>query len=574
MAIERVVLVTSVLLLVGIGSSRFSARFGLPGLVLFIAVGMAAGSEGLGRIPFENYGLANGVGTIALAIILFDGGLRTSLASLRPALVPAALLATLGVLLTAVITGLAATLILDLSALEGLLLGSIVASTDAAAVFALLRSTGLHVTPRLTATLELESGSNDPMAVFLTLGLLGLLVGTVEPGPGIGLMFIEQMGIGAVVGIATGRGIAWSLGRSRLSAPGLYPLFALAGGLLAFGLCGSLGGSGFLGVYLAGVTAASRELVFRRGILLFHDGAAWLAQIGMFVMLGLLAFPTRLLDVAGPALLIALVLMLVARPFAVATSLLPLGFRMTEVAFVSWAGLKGAVPIVLATFPLLFGVAHAPLIFDVVFFVVLVSAVTQGWSLAPLARRLGLEVPAPPTPSISVEINALHHVNGDIVAYDAGSSAGVVGRRIRDLPLPGDAVVAVIARGDRVVPPRGSTLIEKGDQVFVVVTPSSRARVDRVFSQDGVRDEGRSPPSFPIGGGATIGDLREFYGVELVGIEPERTLEALLRERLGAGLAEGRAIDCGPVKLRVDRLRRGRVERIGLEFGPARLPSP
>jgi len=562
--IDRVLLVAALLVIVGVAASKVSARWGVPVLVLFVAIGMLAGSEGVGGIGFENYRLAHGAGTIALAVILFDGGLRTPFRSIRHAVAPALSLATVGVLLTAALTGAAAAYILGVPLLNGLLLGSIVASTDAAAVFSVLRSTGLRLPERLGATLELESGSNDPMAVFLTVSLLEVLLGRMEPGLGLLALFAQHMAIGSVVGIGLGLATAWATNRIRLGAEGLYPVFVAAAGLLAYGLAATLHGSGFLAVYLAGMMVASRGVVFQRGILVFTDGAAWLAQVCMFVLLGMLSFPSRLMHVAGPGLLITAVLVFVARPLAVALALAPLRFGPREIAFVSWAGLKGAVPIVLGTFPLLLGLKGGEPLFDVVFFVVLVSALLQGWTLAPLARKLGLEEPGAPEPAITLEITSLQQVNGDIVQYTLTEASRVAGRTVRELALPDGAVVAMIARRNRVVPPRGSTRVRPGDHLFIVLTPAVRPLVDRVFT--GRLDH--APPlmpdvEFPLRGDTTVGDVEEFYGVS-VDADPAETLEALLRVRLGTRLEEGRGITLGAVKLKVRRIVDGRVEQVGL----------
>jgi cell volume regulation protein A len=564
--IDRLILMGALLVLIGIASSKLSSRFGVPVLVLFILVGMLAGSEGVGGIQFENYGFAHGAGTVALAVILFDGGLRTPFRSIRPALAPAASLATVGVLLTAGIAGAAASYILGVPLLAGLLLGSIVASTDAAAVFSVLRSTGLHLPERLGATLEVESGSNDPMAVFLTVGLLEILLGQMEPGIGVLGLFAQHMLIGAVAGIAVGAGAVYAANRIRLGAEGLYPVFVAAAGLLSYGLAASLHGSGFLAVYLSGIAIASSRVVFQRGILLFHDGAAWLVQVAMFVLLGLLAFPSRLLHVAGPGLLIAAVLVFVARPLAVAAALAPLGFRPRELAFVSWAGLKGAVPIVLGTYPLLLGFPGGERLFDVVFFVVLVSALLQGWTLAPLARLLRLEEPHVPAPAVSLEITSLREVQGDIVQYTLAEGDRFAGRTVRELALPDGAVMAMIARASRVIPPRGSTRLEPGDHVFLVLTPGAGPLVDRLFA--GPAEEGLPPQvEFPLRGDTTVEDVEEFYGIRLEG-QAGWTLEDVLRARLGPRLQAGRGISLAGVKLHVRSMVDGRVEQVGLVITP------
>lgn len=508
--VDQLILLGGIFLLIGIVSSKFSARLGLPVLVLFLAVGMAAGEDGIGGIQFDNFRLAHAIGTLALGIILFDGGLQTRRSSLRAAWKPAALLATAGVLVTAAITGIAASLLAGIPILTGLLMGSIVASTDAAAVFAVLRSQGVRLRERLSATLEIESGSNDPMAIFLTLGLIGVITGTGGSAGALGLLFVLQFGVGALVGVAVGRGAAWAVNRINLDAAGLYPILAASFGILSFGLAAVLGGSGYLAVYLTGIVLGNGDIVFRRGIFLFHDAAAWLGQIVLFVMLGLLSFPSRLLGVAGEGLLLALVLIFVARPIAVAVSAFPFRFRLREQAFLSWVGLKGAVPITLATFPLMAGMEGSALLFNVVFFVVLVSAVTQGWSLPLVARWLGL---AESTPPLSVEINALRRVEGEIVEYTVAPSARVAGQALRDLALPDGVVMTLVVRGDEMIMTRGATRLRPGDHVFVTMRTRLKPLMDRLF------DPYAETPSLAPGlrlafrTDATRGQLHRFFGL-------------------------------------------------------------
>ncbi|WP_255000845.1 potassium/proton antiporter [Cyanobium sp. Alchichica 3B3-8F6] len=552
MWINVAVLLAGVLLLLGITSSKFSARLGVPVLVLFLTVGMLAGSEGLGRIPFENYGLANSVGSVALALILFDGGLRTSLASVQQVWKPALALSTVGVLLTALITGLAASWVLKLPMLPGLLLGSIVGSTDAAAVFAVLRSSGLKLPERLTSTLEVESGSNDPMAIFLTLGLMGMITGRADSAQALALLFVAQFGVGSLAGLLVGRLATWAINRINLDYPGLYPLLALAFGLVAFGLAAVLGGSGFLAVYVAGIVLGSSSIVFRRGILSFHDATAWLGQIVLFVMLGLLSFPSRLLAVAWEGLLIALVLILVARPIAVWASAWPFRFRSRELAFLSWVGLKGAVPITLATFPLMAGVPQSQLIFNAAFFVVLISAITQGWSLPLVARALQIGRPADPIPALSVEINALRHVDGEILDYTVNAKAPVAGQQLRDLALPDGVLVTLILRGREVLMPRGTTTLMPGDHVFVALRISLEPLINRLFDPD--PEPSALPSDLPLSfnPATTLAQLHRFYGLplplEMAGSAAAQSLEALLAQSApgdAPGNAHGKALRVG-----------------------------
>lgn len=541
MSINAAMLLAGVLLLLGIASSKFSARLGVPVLVLFLSVGMLAGSEGLGRIPFEDYALANNIGSVALAVILFDGGLRTPLQAVRRVWKPALALSTIGVLITSLITGLAAAWVLGLPLLQGLLVGSIVGSTDAAAVFSVLRSSGLRLPERLTATLEVESGANDPMAIFLTLGLVGVISGSADSPLALLWLFLGQFGVGTIAGLLVGRLATWAVNRVNLDTPGLYPLLALAFALVAFGAAAVLGGSGFLAVYIAGIVLGSSSIVFRRGIFSFHDAIAWLGQIVLFVMLGLLSFPSRLLAVAWEGLLIALVLILVARPIAVWASVWPFRFRRRELSFLSWVGLKGAVPITLATFPLLAGVPKSGQIFNAVFFVVVLSALSQGWSLPLVARWLHLGRPAEPSPAVSVEINALRQVDGEIVDYTVRPGSPVAGRQLRELALPDGVVVSLIVRGREVVMPRGSSTLLPGDHVFVALRTALEPLIDRLFDPD--PEPAELPPGLRLSfhAATTVEQLHRVLGLPLPqGINSEevgRSLGGLLAdgtERIGS----------------------------------------
>ncbi len=541
-------LLAGVLLLLGIASSKFSARLGVPVLVLFLSVGMLAGSEGLGRIPFEDYALANNIGSVALALILFDGGLRTPLQAVRRVWKPALALSTVGVLLTSLIAGLAAAWVLKLPLLQGLLVGSIVGSTDAAAVFSMLRSSGLRLPERLTATLEVESGANDPMAIFLTLGLIGVITGSADSPLALLWLFLGQFGVGTIAGLLVGRLATAAVNRINLDTPGLYPLLALAFALVAFGAAAVLGGSGFLAVYIAGIVLGSSSIVFRRGIFSFHDAIAWLGQIVLFVMLGLLSFPSRLLAVAWEGLLIALVLILVARPIAVWASVWPFRFRRRDLTFLSWVGLKGAVPITLATFPLLAGVPKSGQIFNAVFFVVVLSALSQGWSLPLVARWLHIGRPADPTPALSVEINALRQVDGEIVDYTVQPGSLVAGLPLRELALPDGVVVSLIVRGQEVVMPRGSSTLLPGDHVFVALRTALEPLIDRLFDPDPEPSE--LPPGLRLSfhAATTIEQLHRCLGLPLPqGISPERAAQSLGALLQQEGLAA--AVSIGVLQL-------------------------
>jgi cell volume regulation protein A len=492
--IDSILLLAGLLLLAGIVSSKFSNRVGLPVLVLFLGIGMLAGEDGLG-LEFDDFVTAHAIGTVALAFILFDGGLQTPVSSLRLVWKPASLLATVGVLGTAAVTGVAAAMLLDIPWLDGLLLGSIVGSTDAAAVFAVLRSQGVQLRKRLAATLEVESASNDPMAIFLTVGCIELLTARIEPGLDVLRLFFVQMGVGAVVGAAFGWLTVRVVNAINLPTAALYPVLAATCGLITFGLAATLGGSGFLAIYIAGLVIGNHRTTFQRGSFLFMDALAWIAQITMFVVLGLLSAPRELVPIAGPALAVTAVLILVARPLSVIPLLLPFGYSVREHLLIAWVGLKGAVPIILATFPFMFGLPEGRLLFNVVFFVVLVSATLQGWSLPHVVSWLGLREERPAPPAATLELVSLRDLDGEIFDYEIDARSPLAGRFVRDLHFPDGAVVALITRGTTLVPPRGSTRIEVGDRLFVIARSNLRRDVDRVLAGE--------EPAIPVDAGVT-----------------------------------------------------------------------
>lgn len=569
-AVDRLILVAAVLLILGIASSKLSSRMGLPVLVLFLGVGMLAGEDGLGGIAFENFTLAHGVGTVALAVILFDGGLRTDLRQFRSVMAPAMTLASVGVLLTAAIVGLFVMLILDLPWIVALLGASIVSSTDAAAVFAVFRARGMQVKQRLVSLLEVESGSNDPMALFLTMVCLQLLMGDLAPGPDVAWFFLQQAVLGGVIGWLVARGTVVVLTRIGLDSAGLYPVLTSAAGLLAYGAAAVIGGSGFLAVYIAGIVLGSRRLPFRHAVFMFHDGLAWLAQILMFTLLGLLSSPSRLGAASETGLLIAGLLVFVARPLAVAACLLPFRYSPREMAFVAWGGLKGAVPIILATYPLLRGLEGAQGLFDIVFFAVLVSAVTQGWTLPFAARVLGLKEHSIPESGVTLEITSLQDVDGDIVEYSLTEDSPAAGLRVRDLALPDGVVVAMIVREKQVIPPRGSTNILPGDDVFVLMRPAVRALVEHVFS--GSEEETWLPAmavEFPLRGSTRISEVEEFYGIRIDAPGTD-TLDQFLRARLERP-ALGDTLVASPLTFTIRELSDDHIETVGLVIDPDAL---
>lgn len=470
--LELLLLLACVLILLSIFASKATGRAGVPALLLFLGIGMLAGSEGLGGIYFDNVQITRYVGVVALALILFAGGLDTRFAGIRPVLGRGILLATLGTLLTAGLMGVLVALVAGMPLPEALLLGAVVSSTDAAAVFSILRARQVHLPGHVRNLLELESGSNDPMAVFLTVSLIALI--TTGEGSALQLAgaFVLQMGLGAALGYGFGRGMAWVINRIDLDFDGLYPVLSLTLVLLTYGVTAYAGGSGFLAVYIAGLVMGNRAYIHKRSLTRFHDGLAWLAQIAMFLTLGLLVFPSRLWPVMGLALLVALFLTLVARPVSVYLSLLGSRFSLREQTLIGWAGLRGAVPIVLATFPLVAGVEGGEEIFNIVFFVVLVSALAQGTTIPLVARWLGVEGPA----YAAEPVWAGEPVSRELVEYRVPEDSPIVGRQIAQAGLPAGADVILLRRYEAYVVVRGSTRLRRDDVLLVLADePSLRA---------------------------------------------------------------------------------------------------
>lgn len=481
MADGHIVLVAGALLAAGLAASLLAGRLRLPSLVLFLGLGMLVGSDGLGWVDFNDYELARDVGIVALALILFEGGLNAGFGEIRPVLKPVISLAFLGTLITAVICGLAATWLFDFSLLEGLLLGAIISSTDGAAIFALLRGSALK--RKLARTLEGEAGMNDPIAVLLVVGFIDWI-----QKPGYGLLdeielFVVEVGIGVAVGTAIGVAAVWAFKRMQLATPGLYPVASIATAALAFGAADVLHGSGFLAVYLAGLALGSATIPARHTITTFHQGMAWIAQLGMFLVLGLLVFPSELPGVALEGTVLALVLVLLARPIAAfVASWGP--FSVADRAVLGWAGLRGAVPVVLATFPVIAGVPHSEEFFDIVFFAVLLSTVVQGSTIEPFARRLGVTSErAPLATSGLTETGTIRQLGADAIEVAAAPGHALVGHRIRDLGLPRAAVVNVIVREGEAILPRGSTRIEAGDRLHVLIRREEMSTMDALLER-------------------------------------------------------------------------------------------
>jgi cell volume regulation protein A len=463
--------------------SRASERFGVPIALLFLVVGMLAGSEGLGRIYFEDYRFALRVGVLALALILFDGGLNTPLRAVRRAAAPAGVLATIGVAGTASLVAAVAHF-LGLGWGEALLLGAVVSSTDAAAVFAVLRGSGLQLKRRVGVTLEVESGINDPVAVILTTVLTqNLLTPGAAAGVRIPLEVVLQLAVGAAVGAGVGYGGRHLLSRLRLPSGGLYPVMTLSLGLLAFGVATLAHGSGFLAVYLAGLVLGNGPLPYRAGLLRVHDALAWLGQVGMFLILGLLVYPSRLLDVAGVGLAIAGLLAFVVRPVVVALCLLPFRYPRAEVLYIGWVGLRGAVPIVLALYPVLAGAPQGGVIFNLVFFIAVVSAIVPGGTVAWAARKLGLEAPEAPAPRAVLAIESRLPLKGELHSFYIDEALVVAGVPLKELDFPDGASVALIVRGDRLIAPKGTTVLEPGDHVYVIANEEDTPLINLIFGR-------------------------------------------------------------------------------------------
>lgn len=574
--INQFVLAGAVLLLLAILASALSYRIGMPLLLVFLAVGMLAGEDGPGGIVFNDSGMAYLVGSVALAVILLDGGLNTRSESFRTSLRPAAVLATVGVLITCVITGLFAAWVLDFGWLEGMLVGAVVGSTDAAAVFALLHARGLTLKERVSATLEIESGSNDPMAALLTIALIELiLAGQRVPGWETPLLLARQMGFGLAAGLGGGWLMVWLANRLPLER-GMYPMLILAGGLLLYSLTTVLGGSGFLAIYLCGVMVANRNPRESANILQVHDGLAWLAQIGMFLMLGLLATPSDLVRYAPPALAIALVLMFVARPIAVVLCLLPFHFPWREQLFISWVGLRGAVPIVLSLFPLLAGVPEAALILDVAFFVVLISLTAQGWSIPMLARHLKLQVPPVPEPAERHDLTPSRMNGHALFGYRLTARVPLVGQDANGLRLPAAARPVAVIRDNAALAPEAAGKLVAGDMLYVLAKAADSAALSDLLvapSAPAYLEKRQFYGDFVLRGDALAGAVAAEYGLPLPEAMAGLTLEEFLALKLHGPPVVGDRVRLGKLELVVRAVAAGRVSLVGLRI-PTHLDQP
>jgi potassium/hydrogen antiporter len=541
------ILIAGVLLAAGIAGALLADRVRVPALLLFLGLGMLAGSEGIGEIHFANYELARTLGTIALVLILFEGGLTSGWSEIRPVLGTAASLATVGTLATALLAGVASKWIFGLSWLEGMIVGSAIAATDSAAIFAVLRNSTLE--KRLARSLEGESGMNDPVALLLVIGFIEWIQ---QPSYGaadmVGLIALK-IAVGIVVGLLLGRAAVWLLTRMELSSDGIYPVATIAAAALAYGVSEVAQGSGLLAVYLTALALGGARIPAKRSIVSFHEGLGWVAQIGLFILLGLLVFPGDLGGVAVKGLALSAVLIFVARPLAtfLATTFTPMNVR--EKVMLGWAGLRGATPIWLATFPVVAGVRSGEEEFAIVFFVVVTSTLVQGASFEPLAKRLRLTTDEPALPRRLFESGRIREMGGDVVAFRLPEGAAAAGHRVRDLELPREALVNVIVRDGHAIPPRGATELRAGDELHVLVRGELRDEVEKLTERWTKGPIGKpAPPPLPRRAASQVFSVRPLRAGEEVR-EPTQIegipVVAVLRTRNDkpgamAALADGR----------------------------------
>jgi len=557
------ILLGALLVLAGIMSSLVAMRFGAPLLLVFLIVGMLAGEGGPGGIKFDDVRTTYMVGSIALGLILFDGGLRTRFATFRSVLPPSVMLATVGVLVTAMLTAPVARYLLGMSWTEALLVGAVVASTDAAAVFFLIHARGLRLRPRVAATLEVESGSNDPFAVLLTILLVEFLTLGDQSWQHVLGVLAEQAVLGTIIGILGGRAIVVVLNRLNL-AQGLHAPFVTTSALVIFGFAAAVHASGFLAVYLAGLVVGNRPTRAHNTVIVFLDAATWLAQIVMFVLLGLLVWPERLLDTLGPALAIAVTLMFIARPAAVFACLAPFRFSLREKTFISWVGLRGAVGIFLASIPLLVGLPGAYRYFDIAFVVVLTSLLVQGWTIAWAARRLHIALPRHDPLPRRVELDLPGQLEQEIVGYPVSANSPYLKRGL----LPSWARPTLVVREEKILSPPEAHPVRQGDYVYLLAPPEKAQALDRFFVD-------MPPPAVPdprllgdffVSGDVTLGELAEIYGLSIAPESAGISLADHIADETKRRPKQGDVVPLGPIALLAHRVAEGRVTSVGLRL--------
>ena len=564
-------LVSGFLLMLSIMLTPLSNRIGMPVLLIFFGVGMAAGEDGPGGIQFHDFNTAFLVGNLALAIILLDGGMRTRYESFRVGLKPATALSSLGVLISAGLTGIAAHFLLGMPALLSLLMGAIVASTDAAAVFSLLQGRDLHLNERVSATLEIESGSNDPMAIFLVVLLLEMIESNTSTlDLHAFMLLLQQFGIGAIAGIGGGAALAWLVRKLDL-AIGLYPLLVITGGISIFALTGLVEGSGFLAIYLVGLRLGNSGVPVLPNILQVNDGLAWLAQLGLFLMLGLLVTPSQMMDIALPALGIACVLTFVARPLAAFLSLAPFGMNWREMSFISWVGLRGAVPIVLALFPIMAKIPEAQLLFNVTCVVVLFSLLLQGTTLAGLARLLKLEVPAPRLPQRRFPLKLPDQSDHEIFLLPMREikSEPVKAKALR---LPKGSALVAVYREREMVLPNPDMQLQQDDWLAIAGNARLAADIGKLMASTEKRERLLARQffgDFTLSGDALLADLEQVYGITIDAEQRELSLSQVIARRHRGHPVVGDNVSVGPVQLVVMAMEGDRVTRVGMKLPSA-----
>ena len=564
------ILLGALLVLAGIMSSLVAMRFGAPLLLVFLIVGMVAGEAGPGGLQFDDVRTTYVVGSIALALILFDGGLRTRFATFRSVLAPAVMLATAGVLLTAALTAPVAKYLLGMSWTEALLVGAVVASTDAAAVFFLIHARGLRLRPRVGATLEVESGSNDPFAVLLTIILVEFLTVGDRSWQHVLAVFVKQAALGTVIGILGGRAIVVVLNRLGL-AQGLHAPFVTTSALVIFGLASVVHASGFLAVYLAGLVVGNRPTRAHNTVGVFLDALTWLAQIVMFVLLGLLAWPMRLIESILPALAVAGALMFIARPAAVFVCLAPFRFAWREKAFISWVGLRGAVGIFLASIPMLVGLPNAHVYFDIAFVVVLSSLLIQGWTIAPAARRLHIALPRHDPLPRRVELDLPGQLEQEIVGYPVEANSPYLKRGL----LPSWARPTLVVRDQKILSPLESLPVHPGDYVYVLAPPEKAQALDRffVYMPPPTAPDPRLLGDFFVSGDVTLGALADIYGLSIAPQDAEMTLADHFADEIKRRPKQGDVVPLGPIALVAHRVTAGRLASVGLRLAQDEEPA-